>query len=136
MRFICGSDHEAGWEEGSLTGPHDLSNETIDVQGVKNKSGVYLLTYREKYAVHYYVGRSDGALKKRLKKHAQEEEYEAFKYKYSKSDTEAYKEECKLYHAYLDHYQELPNRVLDNKVHPGRPKGKRKLKCPRADCEE
>ena len=134
MRYID-SAYKAGFQEGSLTRPNELSNDEIDVQGVKNKPSVYLLIRREKYAIHYYVGRSD-ELKRRLKEHVRDGDYDEFKYRYCKNSTEAYERECELYHAYQAYCQEQPNVFLDNDIHPRKPKGKKKLKCPWPECEE
>jgi hypothetical protein len=74
-----------------------------------------------------YVGRSDNDLHGRLVNHLNNDDipFSHFKYSYSYSILAAYKKECINYHEF--------RKGLINDIHPRKPNGMGKMKCPVCD---
>jgi hypothetical protein len=101
-----------------MTGPYPLTEEDIDSR-FQEKIGNYALGVAAKNIMAVkYVGRSDTNLNQRLKDHLGEEGYNAFEFAYTGNPELAYRKECRDFHAFVDR-----GFILDNKIHPDKPKG-------------
>ena len=103
---------------------YDYSKDEMNACVASNKIGNYALGHENKEGkfVPEYVGRSDSDLLERLKSHIDEgDKYNSFKFCYKKTVKEAFEQECKNYHDFIDQ--------LDNDIHPRRPVGKN-YPCP------
>ena len=110
-----------------MEGWYELTTDEISKHVKKTSAGNYALgvvTTKDGRAGFYpkYVGRADSDVAGRLKDHVGE--YTHFKYSYASTEKEAFEKECNNYHDFLD--------LLDNDIHPDRPKG-REYKCPRCN---
>ena len=104
----------------------DLSSGFIDKLGIENKKGAYELFNSDSKV--RYVGRSEVNLASRLKSHAREGRYKAFRYSVTSTKKQAFLEECMLYHGHID-----SGNILVNKEHPKIPDDK-DWKCPKKNC--
>jgi hypothetical protein len=112
-----------------LHGPHTLDEKSIDayVKGVG--PGAYALGRNTATGFYIdYVGRSDSDVNNRLKDWTSSK-YTHFKYGFYDSAKAAFEKECHLFHDFGG------TRLLDNKVHPARPKGT-SWTCPVSGCTD
>ena len=93
----------------------------------KGKIGTYILGIDQNGFLAGYIGRSDNCLRARLCMHNHLWEFEYFIVKYAKTVSEAYHEECSLFH-----YHQQIGMTLINVIHPASPGGSG-LVCPH--CE-
>jgi hypothetical protein len=116
-----------------MNGPYDFTSEQIDKVVDEKKLGNYALgrikeSGGSNLTVHW-VGRSDTDLNKELKARLNLK-YPKFKFSYADSKQAAFEKECRNYHDFGG------KEALDNKIHPDRPDGMDKLKCPVSGCTE
>ncbi len=113
-----------------LKGPFLLNKVTVNNRIDENAVGVYILEkvlsqdfLSQDLLIAKYVGRSDTDLNRRLQDHVRNDYYKQFKFKICANKTEAYKEECRLYHELKEPHG------LDNDRHPDSPDDL-DLECP------
>jgi hypothetical protein len=106
-----------------LTGPFELTHESIDARVTRRQAGNYALGWVDGVTFNVeYVGRSDVDLNDRLHDWV-DQGYSHFKARYARSAKVAYMKECRNFHEFGG------TNGLDNDVHPDRPDGTR-LQCP------
>jgi hypothetical protein len=107
-----------------MRGLYDLSARIIDREITIVSPGVFALGYvdQRRIFVVQVIGRSDTDLRAELKRWIGQ--YDKFKFEYSPSSYDAFERECELFHDFGE------QRILDNEVHPIRPKGT-PWTCPR-----
>lgn len=114
----------------NMSGPFPLNEREIDQNIRKKIPGNYaygFLNNDERFVVQY-VGRSDDDLNSRIKHGIGR--YKMFKYSYANDSKEAFEKECLNYHDFGGE-----EGILDNKIHPDRPKGT-DYNCPVCDIFE
>ena len=106
-------------------GPYPLTAKSID-ENVKETIGNYFLGIAAKgIFVVKYVGRSDTNLNGRLKDYLGDS-YSHFKFSYTANPVNAYYQECRDYHRFID-----AGKKLDNEIHPDKPNNSpNSLVCP------
>lgn len=107
-----------------MKGAFPLTLAKINENVTETRAGNYALGYVDDDNIFRvkYVGRSDSDVAARLKQHVGEK-YTRFKYSYAPSPKAAFEKECRNYHDFGE------SRLLDNNIHPDRPKGAN-WKCP------
>ncbi len=103
-----------------MTGWWSLGERAVISHTWPDWPGVYMLA--KSIRIPRYVGRSDDNVRGRLLKWVGSRKYSLFSVEHIRNPVEAFLRECGLYHYYRNQ--------LDNKVHPGRPRGCRD-KCPK-----
>jgi hypothetical protein len=100
----------------NMLGPYSLTEDEIDKRIRSGVSGNYAYGHQDKKGtfIVQYVGRSDTDLNSRIKHGIGK--YNMFKFSYASSAKEAFERECKNYHDFGG------DRLLDNEMHPDRPK--------------
>lgn len=105
------------YDEHDMLGPFKLDSGTVrDL--APDSMGVYLLASDARNLISY-VGR--GNIKTRLSRHAANFKGDYFYFKRVRSEAEAFRLECELYHRYGK------SNHLDNDIHPARPRGRSDL---------
>ena len=117
----------------NMKGPYDFTAEQIDKVVAEKRIGNYALgkvgaTNDVNLSVSW-VGRSDTDLNKELKARL-DLKHPKFKFSYADSKQAAFEKECRNFHDFGG------KKALDNKIHPDRPDGMARLKCPVPNCTE
>jgi hypothetical protein len=101
-----------------LHGPHSLTTHNVDAVVRGKGPGAYALgrTDANGAFIVSYVGRSDEDLNGRLKDWVNTK-YAQFKYGFFDSPKAAFEKECQIFHDFGG------TKLLDNDIHPARPKG-------------
>jgi len=106
-----------------MKGPYPFNEKSVDANVCKDTIGNYALGFVNEKGIFIvrYVGRSDTDLNRRIKDHLGEP-YKSFKFSYAGDEEDAFTKECENYHDF---------NCRDNEIHPDKPDGRPRLKCPR-----